>query len=140
MRTVRVFTCYDSFQAQIIQGALENEGITSVLHNIHTSDVLRGFEASFTEIDILVYEDDYEKARTLLKKNQMIPEDLKYCPYCHSDDIKLTVRNGKRIGLYFQPCCLCWQQLLRAPITGNMCVITAKNILTYPHQNQTDSA
>ena len=33
MRTVRVFTCYDSFQAQIIQGALENEGITSVLHN-----------------------------------------------------------------------------------------------------------
>ena len=52
MRTVRVFTCYDSFQAQIIQGALENEGITSVLHNIHTSDVLRGFEASFTEIDI----------------------------------------------------------------------------------------
>ncbi len=101
MRTVRVFTCYDSFQAQIIQGALENEGITSVLHNIHTSDVLRGFEASFTEIDILVYEDDYEKARTLLKKNQMIPEDLKYCPYCHSDDIKLTVRNSKRIRALF---------------------------------------
>ena len=29
MRTVRVFTCYDSFQAQIIQGALGNEDITS---------------------------------------------------------------------------------------------------------------
>lgn len=101
MRTVRLITCNDSFQAQVIQGALNNEGIASVLHNVHTSDVLRGFDSSVTGVDILVYENDYEKARSLLKENQMIPEDLKYCPYCHSDDIKLTVRNGKRIRAFF---------------------------------------
>ena len=42
MRTVRLTTCDDAFQAHVIQGALENEGIASVLHNENTSNVLRG--------------------------------------------------------------------------------------------------
>lgn len=101
MRTIRLITCNDSFQAQIIQGALENEGIASVLHNVHTSDVLRGFDASITGVDILVYEADYERARNLLKENQMLPEELIYCPYCHSLDIQLTIRSNKRLRAFF---------------------------------------
>lgn len=33
MKTVKLITCDDAFQAHVIQGALENEGIASVLHN-----------------------------------------------------------------------------------------------------------
>ena len=42
MKTVKLITCDEAFQAHIIQGALENEGIASVLHNENTSTVLRG--------------------------------------------------------------------------------------------------
>ncbi|MBD9112002.1 MAG: DUF2007 domain-containing protein [Bacteroides nordii] len=33
MKTVRLITCNDAMQAHILQGALENEGIDSLLHN-----------------------------------------------------------------------------------------------------------
>lgn len=33
MKTVKLITCDDAFQAHVIQGALKNEGIASVLDN-----------------------------------------------------------------------------------------------------------
>lgn len=32
MKTVKLITCDDAFQAHVIQGALKNEGIASVLY------------------------------------------------------------------------------------------------------------
>ena len=63
MRTVRLMTCNDAFQAQIISGALENEGIPSVLHNVNTSYVLRGAISQIAGVDIFVYEADYNRAK-----------------------------------------------------------------------------
>ena len=80
MRTVRLMTCNDAFQAQIISGALENEGIPSVLHNVNTSYVLRGAISQIAGVDIFVYEADYNRALEILERNEMIPEQLKYCP------------------------------------------------------------
>ena len=37
MKTVKLITCSDAAQAHIIQGALENEGISSLLHNENMS-------------------------------------------------------------------------------------------------------
>lgn len=71
MNTVRLITCNDSFQAHLIKGALENEGITAILYNEHTSNVLHGY-ISTIGVDVLVYESDYEAARQLLERNQMI--------------------------------------------------------------------
>ena len=48
MKTVRLITCEEPFQARLIQGALENEGIASVLHNENTSNVLRGLTPTIT--------------------------------------------------------------------------------------------
>ena len=96
MRTVRLITCEDPFKAHVIQGALENEGIASVLHNENASNVLRGLTPTITGVDILVYEDDYEAAMALLERNQMVPEQLKYCPQCGSADIRLRLKRGKR--------------------------------------------
>ena len=55
MKTVRLITCDGAFQARLIQGALENEGIASVLHNENTSNILRGFTPTISGVDIFVY-------------------------------------------------------------------------------------
>lgn len=43
MKTVKLMTCNDAAQAHIIQGALENVGIESLLHNENMSTLLRGY-------------------------------------------------------------------------------------------------
>ena len=39
MKTVKLITCNDAMKAHILQGALENEGIESILHNENFSTV-----------------------------------------------------------------------------------------------------
>ena len=87
MKTVRLITCNDAMQAHILQGALENEGIESVLHNENLSSLLNGYVNSIAGVDILVAEENYEAAMLILKSNQMIPEELKFCPECGSTDL-----------------------------------------------------
>ncbi len=96
MRTVRLITCDDSFQANLIKGALENEGIPVILHNEHTSDVMRGYIREASTVDILVDEHDSERALQLLERNQMIPERLNRCPHCHSDQIMFVLKKKHR--------------------------------------------
>lgn len=97
MKTLRLITCDEAFQARLIQGALENEGIASVLHNENTSNVLRGYGTTIAGVDVLVYEDDYERAMALLERNGMIPEQLRYCPHCHSPHIRFVLKKGRRL-------------------------------------------
>ena len=90
MKIVKLMTCDSATQAHIVQGALQNEGIDSMLRNENMSTLLAG-------VDILVGEKDYEAAISLLEQNQMIPEQLKYCPFCGSPDIKFVLRKGHRM-------------------------------------------
>lgn len=101
MKTVRLITCNDSFQAHLIQGALKNEGIDSILQNDNTSGVLRGYISPISGVDIFVAEEQYEEAFALLERNQMIGEQLKYCPYCHSDQIKFVLNQAHRTRAIF---------------------------------------
>ena len=43
MKTVRLITCDSSFQARLILGALENEGIAGILHNEYSEVIYRVF-------------------------------------------------------------------------------------------------
>ena len=62
------------------------------------STLLAGLQVGdLTGVDILVGEKDYEEAISLLEQNQMIPEQLKYCPFCGSPDIKFVLRKGHRM-------------------------------------------
>lgn len=76
MKTVKLITCSDAAQAHIIQGALENEGISSLLHNENMSTLLRGYINDIAGVDVWVDEADYEAAVRLLEQNEMIPEQL----------------------------------------------------------------
>ena len=97
MKTVRLMACDDSFQANLIKGALENEGIPVILHNEHTSDVMRGYIWEASTVDIFIDERDSERALELLERNQMIPERLNCCPYCHSDLITFVLKKKHRV-------------------------------------------
>lgn len=101
MKTVRLITCNDAVGAHILQGALENEGIESILHNENLSTLLRGYVHDISGVDILVGEADYERAVQVLRDNQSWPGDQKYCPFCHSADIALKLRKGGRVKTFF---------------------------------------
>lgn len=96
-RTIRLITCNNAAQAHIYQGALENEGISSVLHNENFSSLMVGFVDFISGVDLLVDEDDYVAAIEVLKRNQIWAEDWKACPNCGSLDIKFVLRKGRRI-------------------------------------------
>ena len=97
MKTVRLITCDDSFQANLIKGALENEGIAAILHNEHASDVMRGYIREASTVDVFIDERDSERALRLLERNQMIPERLNCCPCCHSDQIVFVLKKKHRV-------------------------------------------
>lgn len=107
MKTVKLITCEDSFQAHLVQGTLENEGIASVLHNENFSSVMRGYGRDIAGVDVLVYEDEYAHAFSLLEQNGMIAEQLKYCPHCGSDRIKFVLKKGRK-----------WRALLAAVVSA----------------------
>lgn len=97
MKTVKLITCNDAAQAHIIQGALENEGIESILQNENMSTVFRGLIQNIAGVNILVADVDYEKAIEVLRQNQMLPEELKCCPHCGSSDIKFVLKKEHRL-------------------------------------------
>lgn len=83
-------------QAHILQGALENEGIESVLHNENFSSLMNGYVSYISGVDLLVAEDNYEAAVQVLRQNQSYPEDLILCPFCGSADIKFVLSKEHR--------------------------------------------
>ena len=119
MKTLKLITCDDAFQAHIIQGALANEGIDSLLHNENMSTLLRGFVHDISGVDVLVADCDYEAAMQLLRQNQMIPEEQKFCPFCGSDRIKFVLKKEHRVravsaaGYGIQPFCFGRERLKR---------------------------
>ena len=65
METILLLTADNNVQASLLQSALRNEGIESFLRNEHLSTVfgnIPGFQ-----IEIYVFESDYEKAKEVLK-------------------------------------------------------------------------
>ena len=94
MKTVKLITCNDAMKAHILQGALENEGIESILHNENFSTLYKSCVSSIAGVDILVADEDYENAVQVLKDNDSWPEELTLCPYCGSSDIQLVLRKA----------------------------------------------
>lgn len=62
----RLVTCNTDFEAQVIKGRLESEGIDSMLTNENMSNLYGGIMSTFTTVDVLVREEDYERAMEVL--------------------------------------------------------------------------
>ncbi|GAE83077.1 hypothetical protein JCM10512_1330 [Bacteroides reticulotermitis JCM 10512] len=119
MKTIRLITCSNAAQAHILQGALANEGIDSVLHNENFSSLLVGFVDYISGVDILVDEEDYAEAIRVLKRNQAWPDEFKLCPYCGSSNIKFVLKKKNRIRAIGAAVFAALAPFLRERITGN---------------------
>ena len=62
MKTVYLATLLNSFQAYLLKDILESEGIVSFMRNETISSV---YNIPGLEIEVLVFEDDYEKAKEI---------------------------------------------------------------------------
>ena len=67
-RTVRLTTCNNSYEAHILQGALQAEGIASVLHNENMTNLFGGLISGFSGVDVFVYEDELDRAREVMEQ------------------------------------------------------------------------
>jgi hypothetical protein len=62
MKTTRLTRCDNYWQANLLKGALESAGIPCAVHNefnLYSFGIANGM----TGVDVLVYEDDLERAR-----------------------------------------------------------------------------
>lgn len=65
----KLITCEQSFQAHLIKGRLEAEGIPSFITNENMNFVYGAINSSITGVDIYVNAEDYDKAQAILKNS-----------------------------------------------------------------------
>lgn len=68
MKTVKLISVGSAFEANLIKGALENEGISCILHNESTNQVMKGYVQ--VDVDIFVAEEDYDRALKIAAQAQ----------------------------------------------------------------------
>ena len=62
---IRLTTCINEFNAQLLKGALENEGIPAMLSN----EIMSGYLGT-PGVDVLVREEDLEAAKKILEQQE----------------------------------------------------------------------
>jgi hypothetical protein len=68
MKVIRLMTCKTAFEANLIKGRLENEGIPSFLTGENFTTLMPNFLGSFgSGVQVMVFEKDKEKADEVLK-------------------------------------------------------------------------
>ena len=111
MQTVTLTTCDNAAEAHLLQGALANAGIESVLTNEYTASTLPNLCGMMgMGVTVVVLAKDYDRARQLL--NTLSPASGQpCCPYCGSTDIRTSL--GRRRGLkeHFAFLSLAWTPL-----------------------------
>ena len=62
---IRLTTCTNEFNANLLKGALENEGIPAMLSN----EIMSGYMGT-QGVDVLVREEDLEAAKKILEQQE----------------------------------------------------------------------
>ena len=65
MKTVRLTTCPNAFEAELLKGRLESEGIPALLNN----EIMSTYPP-FGGVDVFINEEDLERATDILNTNQ----------------------------------------------------------------------
>lgn len=99
---------YDTvFEAEVVRGLLESEGITAVVLNEYTGQVLPFANMTGGGLDmspyIAVANEDFEKACEILQATYADKKKTVVCPECGSDRIAFgfgDMSSGKKILLY----------------------------------------
>lgn len=98
MKTALLTTCPTDYQAQIIKGILQSEGITCSLINSNFSSLVPMYYGIFgSGVQVKVLERDLERAKIIAN----LKDDYNQCPNCGSKEIALVFRNWKERLLVF---------------------------------------
>ena len=62
---IRLTTCTNEFNANLLKGALENEGVPAMLSN----EIMSGYMGT-QGVDVLVKEEDFEAAKKILEQQE----------------------------------------------------------------------
>ena len=103
MKTVTLITCDTSFQASLIQGRLLNEGaIESFLTNQNSTNLLPHLNNIMgSGVQVLVDENNLERARKIIA-DELTPDNQNIiCPYCGSEHVTLGLGKHKK-GKFLQ--------------------------------------
>ena len=91
MSVIRLTTCENAIEANLMKGNLENEGIKSFITNENFSALMPNYNNILgAGVQIMIEESDYQKAVEIIGINQ---KEL-ICPNCHSKNI--TYRLGEK--------------------------------------------
>jgi hypothetical protein len=93
MKFIRLITCENSIEANIIKGRLESEELKCFLTNENFSNMLPQYNRMLgAGVQVMVNANDYEKAVEVLELNVNKPP---ICPSCSSANIRLSLGNNK---------------------------------------------
>lgn len=93
MKSVRLLTCENSVEANLIKGRLENEGINCFLTNENFSNLMPHFNRILgAGVQVMIDETDLEKAIELL---ELRGEKALICPNCNSKNVTISLGKNK---------------------------------------------
>lgn len=94
----RLTTVSNSIDATFLQNRLEQDEIVSFTTNENISALLPHFDGMLGNgVQIMVREEDFEKAKQLLESYQK-QNEVTACPHCGSSNIGFGMRGKNRIG------------------------------------------
>jgi len=94
MTTINLTTCNNSFEANLMKGMLENNGIRCFLTNENFSNLMPHYNGVMgAGVQIMIEESDLEKAQELIlspsKENGIV------CPNCDSSNVQFGLGTNK---------------------------------------------
>lgn len=100
MNIIRLATCNNIIEANIIKHTLENEEIECFLTNNNFTTLMPGYNGILgSGIQIMINVEDFEKASELLKFEEKT--EIIICPNCNSDDISYGLGENKLRKIFF---------------------------------------
>lgn len=93
MKFIRLITCENPVEANILEGKLESEGIRCFLTHENFSNLMPHFTGILgAGVQVMIEEKDYEQAKKWIKTNS---QNTTVCPHCNSKNIKTTLGEDK---------------------------------------------
>lgn len=96
----------NAFEAHILKGKLESEGIESFLFDEYTVSVNPMFNQTIGGIKLKVKSEDYDDTLEIIKSSKSIPitdddEKLIQCPNCNSNELYSGFKSVKNVKGFF---------------------------------------
>ncbi len=90
MDYIRLITCNDAVEANLLKGRLESKNIPSIITNETSTTVLPYLNGMLgAGVQVLVHKNDFEQARKIVNESlESVENQTIICPYCRSKEVR----------------------------------------------------